>query len=232
MTALRISAFFPVYNEEANVEPLALALEKTLSELVPEYEVIIVNDGSRDRTREIADRLAREHPNIRAVHHEINRGYGGAVKTGFREARLDWVFFTDGDRQFDVAEIKTLLPYTDRYDMIVGYRMNRQDRLTRRLNAFAWGTLVRFLFNLRGVRDIDCAFKLFKRDILEHFTFEAEGAMISTELFARAVKAGYRIQEVGVHHYPRTAGTQTGGNPRVILRAFRELFHLYGRLSR
>lgn len=232
MKSLRISAFFPAYNEEANVEPLALALDQTLSEIAVEHEVIIVNDGSRDRTREIADRLAAAHPNIRAVHHEVNRGYGGAIKTGLKEARLDWLFFTDGDRQFDVSEIRLLTPYTDRFDMIVGYRINRRDSAIRRLNAFSWGTLVRFLFKLHGVRDIDCAFKLFRRAIVDQNPFEAEGAMISTELLARAVKAGYRIHEVGVHHYPRTAGKQTGANPKVILRAFKELFRLYGRLSR
>jgi glycosyltransferase involved in cell wall biosynthesis len=231
MVDIKISAFFPAYNEEANVEPLALALDKILSEVCSDYEVIIVNDGSRDSTREIADRLASEHSHIRAVHHDVNRGYGGAIKTGFHESRLDWVFFTDGDRQFDVSEIKLLTPHADRYDMIVGYRLNRQDSSIRRLNAFAWGTLVRLLFDLQGVRDIDCAFKLFKRDLLIRDTFEAEGAMISTELLAKAVKIGYRIHEVGVHHLPRTAGKQTGGDLRVIFRAFRELFRLYKRLS-
>jgi glycosyltransferase involved in cell wall biosynthesis len=228
---LDISVFFPTYNEEANLEPLVRHTVDTLQKLARRWEVIIVDDGSRDQTPEIAARLAQELPNVRHVRHAQNRGYGGAVKTGLTSAKLEWIFFTDGDGQFDVAELELLLPETQRADIVVGYRLNRQDHLLRKLNALGWGTLVRTLFGLWGkVRDIDCAFKLFQRRVVDESEFQAEGAMISTELLARAKKLGYRFREVGVHHLPRTAGTPTGANPKVILRAFKELFRLYGRL--
>jgi len=228
---LNISAFFPAYNEEANLEPLVKQLVATLRKLADHWEVIIVDDGSRDRTPEIAARLVKQYPGVRHVRHDQNRGYGGAVKTGLKEAKLDWIFFTDGDCQFDVAEIEKLLPAAETADFVAGFRLDRQDPFFRKLNAFCWGTLVRTLFGLHGkVRDIDCAFKLFKRRVVDQSEFKAEGAMISTELLVRAKKLGYKFKEVGVHHYPRKAGTQTGANPKVILRAFKELFRLYGQL--
>jgi glycosyltransferase involved in cell wall biosynthesis len=168
---------------------------------------------------------------VRHVRHEKNRGYGGAVKTGLKEAKLDWIFFTDGDGQFDIGELELMIPAAQKADMVAGYRLNRQDPFMRKLNAFGWGTLVRTLFRLHGkVRDIDCAFKLFRRRVVDQSAFQAEGAMISTELLVRAKKLGYTFAEVGVHHFPRKAGVPTGAKPTVILRAFKELFKLYGQL--
>ncbi len=229
MNELNISAFFPAHNEEANIEALTRKTTQVLSEICEDYEIIIVNDGSKDRTKEIADALSNENPKIRVINHEINRGYGGAVKSGLFGAKLEWVFFTDGDGQFDVNEIKILAKYINEADLIVGYRIKRADSFMRKLNAFAWGTLVRILFHLK-VRDIDCAFKLFKKEIIEKTKPEAEGAMISTEFLAKANKLGYKIKEVGVSHYPRKAGTSSGANIKVILRAFVELFKLYRKL--
>ena len=228
---MKISAFFPAHNEEANVESLTRKLVKVLSENCEDFEVIIVNDGSKDKTKEIAERLAAEDKRVRVINHEVNRGYGGAVKSGLYAAKLDWVFFTDGDNQFDVSEIPVLIKMTDKYDFVAGYRMKRQDPPHRLLNAFMWGTLVKLLLGFR-VKDVDCAFKLFKREIVERTQPEAEGALISTELLAKATKLGYKIGEVGVHHYPRTAGTQTGAKLKVILRAFKELFKFYGKMKK
>lgn len=224
-----ISIFFPFYNEAANIERVARSALAVAPGIAHRFEIILVNDGSRDRTGEIADRLAAEHPAIRAVHNQPNRGYGGAVRRGLDESRMEWVFFSDGDGQFDLAELPKLVELSRRCDMPVGYRIDRADPLPRKLNAFCWGTLVRALFGIR-VRDIDCAFKLIPRRLLDAITLESNGAMISTELLARATYRGLRIAEVGVHHYPRTAGEQTGASPRVILKAFRELFALHGRL--
>lgn len=228
---MKISAFFPAHNEEANVESLTRKLVKVLSENCEEFEVIIVNDGSKDKTKEIAEKLAAEDKRVKVITHEVNRGYGGAVKSGLYAAKLDWVFFTDGDNQFDVSEIPVLIKMTDKYDFVAGYRMKRQDPPYRILNAFMWGTLVKLLLGFR-VKDVDCAFKLFKREIIERTKPEAEGALISTELLAKSVKLGYKIGEVGVHHYPRTAGTQTGAKLKVILRAFKELFKFYGKMKK
>lgn len=233
MGKLGLSVFLPAYNEAANLATLVPRMVETLESLAGAWEVIIVDDGSMDRTTEVAQVLVEKHPGVRYVRHEKNRGYGGAVKTGLQEARFDWIFFTDGDGQFDVGELALLVPLAERAEMVAGYRIHRQDPFLRRLNAFAWGMLVRSLFGLHGkVRDIDCAFKLFHRRVVDQNDFLAEGAMISTELLVRAERAGYRFAEVGVHHYPRRAGRQTGASPKVILRAFVELIRFHGRLRR
>jgi glycosyltransferase involved in cell wall biosynthesis len=226
-----LSVFFPAYNEEANVENMVRQAQKILPELAETWEIIPVNDGSGDRTGEIIDRLAKEDPNVRPVHHAKNRGYGGAVISGYNASRYDFVFFTDGDLQFDLREITLLVEKLDEGDLILGFRKNRRDPWHRKLNAFLWGSLVKFLFGFK-VRDVDCAFKMIKRRVVDKVRLSAGGAMVSTELLARANKAGFRFAEVGVTHYPRVAGTQTGANLKVILRAFRELFKLYGRIKR
>lgn len=227
-----ISAFFPAYNEEANIGPLCLKTAAALKKVASRYEVIAVDDGSKDRTAAVVRALHRKHPQIRLVSHKVNQGYGAAVKTGFAHSRMDWVFFTDGDGQFDVHEISRLLPLCADHDLVVGYRIRRADPLHRLVNAWAWGTLVRTLFGLKGVRDIDCAFKLVRRGVFKRFRLETTGAMISTELLVKAQKNGFRIVEVGVNHYPRTAGRQTGAKLSVIARAFKELFLCYFKWKR
>jgi glycosyltransferase involved in cell wall biosynthesis len=222
---LRLSIFFPCYNEEANVERVTLAGLAAGRRIADELEVIIVNDGSRDRTGEIADRLAGEHAEVRAVHNNPNLGYGGALQRGYRESRMDWVFYTDGDGQFDFEEIDRLLPLLDHHDIVSAYRLDRQDPFIRRVNAFCWTTLVNLVFRL-WLRDIDCAFKLFPRMLFDEIEMKSTGALIDTEVLARAKGLGYSIGQIGVHHYPRTAGTQTGAKLSTILRAFRELFAL------
>jgi len=220
-----LSIFFPCYNEEANVERVTRMAVEAGTKFAERFEVIIVNDGSRDRTGEIAERLAKELPGVRAVHNNPNLGYGGAVARGLRESRMAWIFFTDGDCQFDMMEMDRLIALLDRCDFAVGYRIKRADPFMRKVNAFCWGTLVRALFGIK-VRDIDCAFKLLPKSLIDGIQLKSRGALISTELLARATYRGLRIAEVGVTHLPRTAGQQTGANFRVILRAFRELFKL------
>lgn len=221
-----LTLFFPCYNEEANVERVTRAALQTAARVADDYEVLIVNDGSKDRTQEIADGLAAADPeHVRAVHNHPNRGYGGALQRGFREARKEWIFYTDGDGQFDFEEIDRLIPLLGEFDIASAYRLDRQDSSLRKVNAACWGTLVRFLFRLK-VRDIDCAFKIYPRRFIESVPLASEGALIDTEMLARAVRLGYTIGQVGVKHYPRLAGEQTGANLRVILRAFRELFVL------
>ncbi len=190
-----------------------------------DFEVIIVNDGSRDRTGEIADRLAAEHSEVRAVHNRPNRGYGGALQRGFREAGKEWVFYTDGDGQFDFDEMDKLFLLLDHYDIASAYRMDRKDPLIRKFNAFCWSLLVNSLFRI-GIRDIDCAFKIYPRRFIDQIEMKSQGALIDTEMLARARRLGFTIGQVGVHHYPRTAGQQTGANIKVIARAFKELLKL------
>lgn len=199
---------------------------KTIRRISQDFEIIIVDDGSRDRTGEIADRLAAEHAEVRAVHNHPNLGYGGALQRGFREATKTWVFYTDGDGQFDVEEIDRLLPLLERYDIVSAYRLDRRDPLIRKVNAFGWTSLVNLVFGL-WLRDIDCAFKIYPRELFTQIRMESHSALIDTEILARAKRLGYSIGQVGVHHYPRTAGQQTGADPRVIFRAFRDLLQLH-----
>lgn len=229
MSPISISAFFPCYNEQDNVRRVVSKAVETLEAIGADFEVIIVNDGSADGTGKVADELAAADKRIKVVHHPQNRGYGAALQSGIRAAKKDHVFFTDGDCQFDVSEVKLLLPLIEQNDIVCGYRLNRKDPFMRKVNGWLWTQLVCILFGMR-IRDIDCAFKLFRSEVFEGMKLSSGGALISAEILARATRRGYRIAEVGVHHYPRTAGKQTGANFRVILRAFKELFKLYNRI--
>jgi glycosyltransferase involved in cell wall biosynthesis len=227
---LALTIFYPCYNEEANVERVTRAAVETARQIADDFEVLIVNDGSRDRTGEIADRLAAEIPGVRAVHNNPNLGYGGALARGFREARKNWIFYTDGDGQFDFNEIPKLLPLLETHDIVSCYRLDRKDPLLRKINAWAWSTLVNLLFHI-GLKDIDCAFKIYPRTFIARIELWSRGALIDTEMLAKARNLGCSIAQLGVHHYPRTAGAQTGANLKVILRAFKELFKLHGRIK-
>lgn len=224
-----ISVFFPCYNEQDNIRRVTEGAVTVLEGLQADYEIILVNDGSRDRTGALADELAAGQPRIRVVHHPANRGYGAALQSGFRAATRDLVFFSDGDGQFDLSELPPFLDWVPRYDVVCGYRRNRQDPWVRRMNGWCWTRLVCLLFGLR-IRDIDCAFKLFRRQVLDGMVLLSTGALISTEVLARAQRAGWSIVERPVTHYPRQAGRQTGAHVRVVLRAFRELWQLRRRI--
>ena len=228
---LSLTIFFPCYNEEANVERVTRKAVEVGRRLADDLEVIIVNDGSRDRTGEIAERLAAEIPEVRAVHNNPNRGYGGALARGFREATKNWIFYTDGDGQFDLDELQDVLPMIEQYDVVSCYRLDRKDPLIRKINAALWGGLVNLLFGLR-LKDIDGAFKIYPKTFIDAIELRSTGALIDTEMLAKARNLGLKIGQRGVHHYPRTAGQQTGANLRVILRAFKELFKLYRHIKR
>ncbi len=229
----RLSYFFPAHNEEANLEGLVQEALETLPTLADEFEIIAVNDGSKDRTREIADRLAAEHPGVvRAIHHEVNRGYGGALRSGFEASRFELLTFTDGDRQFRVADIGRLtarLQEADEPDVVVGFRIKRADPFIRVAYARTYKLANRIFFGLR-VRDVDCACKLFRREALEGVRVESGGAFFSAELLIKTGEQGRSIAEVGVPHYPRTAGSPTGAKPSVIWRAVKDFWLLRLRL--
>ncbi len=231
--AARLSYFFPAHNEEANLEGLVAEALATLPELAEAFEILIVDDGSRDRTPEIADRLAAEHPHVvRAVHHPVNLGYGAALRSGFRASRYELVGFTDGDRQFRVADLGRLLERmasADAPEAVVGYRIRRADPPVRTLYARLYRLANRVCFGLR-VRDVDCACKLFRRSALEGVRVESGGAFFSAELLVKIRERGRSIVEVGVPHYPRTAGSPTGAKPSVIWRAVKDFWGLRLRL--
>jgi len=226
-----LSIVLPAYNEEANVERAVEQVSRVARELGMDYEIILVNDGSADRTGEIAHELEGRIPNYRLVEHYPNRGYGGSLKAGFKAATKELIAFVPADNQFDFGEIAALLEALDGADIVSGYRAQREDPFVRRLNAFGWNTLVSVLFG-RLCRDIDCGFKLFRREILDHVTIESNGAMIDTEFLAGARARGYRIAEVPVTHLPRVGGEATGANFKVIAKAFRDLALFRLRLSR
>jgi glycosyltransferase involved in cell wall biosynthesis len=225
-----ISVFLPAHNEEGNLERVVIGFTAELPRLADDYEIIIVDDGSTDHTGQIADYMAAGDPRVRVVHHRTNRGYGGAVISGFAAATKPFVLLCDGDGQFDPADLARLAAGSCEYDVVVGRRTRRADNLLRRVNGKAWSVLVRLLFGLR-ITDMDCGFKLFRRELVTDLDLRARGAMITTELMAKLAGRGARIAEVGVSHLPRMAGEQSGNSLKVVVRAFKELFTLYRMLK-
>jgi glycosyltransferase involved in cell wall biosynthesis len=229
----RLSFFFPAHNEEANLEALVEEALAALPAIAETFEIIAVNDGSKDATRAIADRLAAAHPDVvRVVHHEVNRGYGGALRSGFEAARYELLAFTDGDRQFRVADLARLtarLGAADRPDVVVGFRIKRADPIIRIVYARTYKLANRIFFGLR-VTDVDCACKLFRREALDGVRVESGGAFFSAELLIKILKAERTIAQVGVPHYARTAGSPTGARPSVIWRAVKDFWGLRLRL--
>ncbi len=227
--ATTLSVIFPAFNEEANIRETVESARLVLSQLATTWEIILVNDGSRDKTTPICDELAAQFPEVRAIHHVDNRGYGAALKSGILAARYAFIFFTDKDGQFDLQELAHLIEWSSHYDIVTGYRAKRQDPPHRLINAWGWKMLVRMVLGVK-VRDIDCAFKIFQRSVFDRVQIRSVGAMVNTEILAQAMSFGMRIHEVKVSHYPRRHGKPSGANLRVILKAFRELFRLWGQL--
>jgi len=219
---VEISAVMPAYNEQANLEQSVARMAGALQMNTRAFEIIVVDDGSQDGTAAVLERLKVVHPNLRVIRHPVNRGYGAALRSGFSVARFSWIFLMDADNQFDPAEVELLLARASDADIVAGYRKHRRDPLLRRLNAWAFFTMVRLLFG-RLVRDVNCAFKLMRRDVIERMALHSEGALINTEILVLARQLRARVVEVPVQHYPRKAGKQTGANIRVVIRAFTEL---------
>jgi len=228
-----LSYFFPAHDEEANLEPLVEEALAVLPALAETFEIIAVDDGSRDSTAAIADRLAEAHPGtVRVVHHPTNLGYGAAIRSGFRAARQPLICFTDGDRQFRVADLARLLARLaepDAPDAVVGYRIRRADPLVRTVYARLYRLATRVWFGLR-LRDVDCACKLFRREALSGLRVESGGAFFTAELLVKLGASGRTIVEVGVPHYPRTAGSQSGARLSVVWRAVKDFWSLRLRL--
>jgi glycosyltransferase involved in cell wall biosynthesis len=224
-----LSLVLPAYNEEENIGDVTREALIALPRFTDTFQIVVVDDGSRDRTAEVAEAFARQDARVRVVRHERNRGYGAALVTGFAATDGDYVMFMDADRQFDINDLRLLTPFASDFDIVAGFRMERNDPLHRRVFAETFNVAVRVLFGVH-MRDIDCAFKLFRGDLLRSLQLSAPGALINTEIQAKARRQQARVQQVGVHHYPRVAGTPTGGNPRVILRAMRETLVLWWKM--
>jgi glycosyltransferase involved in cell wall biosynthesis len=224
-----LSVFFPCYNEEANLPRVVSRAVKVLDGLNRHYEIIVVDDGSTDGTARIARDLAGRHQRLRLVTHPANLGYGRALRSGFQAAAMELICYTDGDGQFDLAELPPLLSLIDRYDIVSCYRRKRQDPLPRRIKGWCWTRLVCRLFNL-NIRDVNCGFKLFRREVFQDMELLSSGALIDAEVLARASRRGFGIVQKSVRHLPRTSGDQSGGDWSVMLRAFKELLELRRRI--
>lgn len=227
-----LSFFFPAYNEEGNVEAVVRDALATLPQFADEIEVIVVDDGSRDRTAQIADTLAASDPRVRVVHHGKNRGYGGAVRSGLAASGKSYVFYTDGDRQFHLDDLARLVAGLEGVDAVIGYRIKRRDPWRRRFTAWVYNRLIRVLFG-STIRDVDCAFKLFRRDVFDRVPLDgvrSNGAFFSAELLITLRARGIRLREVPIPHYPRTVGENTGASVKITLRAIRDLLRLRLRL--
>ena len=228
MPLQELSLFFPCHNEAENLEALVADALAALPALASRYEVILVDDGSRDDTAGVAERLVQQHGGaVRLVRHEVNRGYGGALRSGFAAARYDYLAYTDGDRQFRVADLARLVESAESTGspVVIGYRLQRADPPLRLIYATLYRVANRIWFGLR-VRDVDCAAKLFRRDVLQNINVHSDGAFFSAELLIRLRLAGITAHEVGVPHYPRTAGSPTGARLSVIARAVRDFWSL------
>jgi glycosyltransferase involved in cell wall biosynthesis len=224
---ISLSVFFPAYYDEHNIPKVVKGTLTVLEELgIGEYEITIIEDGSPDRTGEVADRLAAEHEHVRVIHHEKNLGYGATLREGFLTARMDYVFYTDGDNQFDMAELKkfiALIPYTD---IVSGFRIKKQYSLYRRFTSFVYNLVLRILFDIQD-RDVDCAFKLYPTKLFRNIEIESRDAFIDAEIAIKARHLGYTATEVGVTHLPRLDGISTGARPSVVLRTIREIYRFY-----
>lgn len=229
-----LSVFLPAYNEAGNLESTVKNVVENLEKYAKTWEVIIVNDGSRDETGKIAASLAKKNKNIRVITHPVNRGYGAAFKSGLYGGKYPWVSFIDADGQFNFEEIKDFInkQKETKADLVIGYYRQRRVSFSRKLNSFLWQQIVNLLFGLK-VRDIDCGFKLMSKKIVDKIPpLESErGAFITSEFLIKSKKAGAKIVEIPVHHYPRKEGVATGAKLNVIIKSFVDLFRLWQKLS-
>ncbi len=220
--AIELSVFFPAYNEEKNIKDTVLNAVNVLKNIAATWEVLVVNDGSTDKTAKIVAELMKKNKNIRIVNHSENRGYGAAIKTGFNSCKYKLIAQVDSDGQFTFSEINNFLAKIDKADLVIGYRKKRIDSLYRRLLQRILWLADWFLFGL-NIRDVDCGFKLIRKKVVETIgELKTESAITVTELMVRATRANFRIVEVGVEHHPRFDGEQTGGKLKVVFKAARE----------
>ncbi len=228
---LAISAVLPAYNEEANLERTIRELVAVLSPTCAQFEVLVVDDGSTDRTAAVAAGVAATVPGVALLHHPRNLGYGAALRTGFAAATCEWILLLDADGQFLSKEVDRFLERVPEADLILGYREKRADAVYRRMYAAIWSTLMRWLLGVH-VRDLNCGFKLMRKATVQSLTLQSHGAFISTEFLAKARQRGARTVEVPVTHRPRMHGRQTGGDLRVLVGAFHELGKLWWKIRR
>jgi glycosyltransferase involved in cell wall biosynthesis len=225
--AVGLTIFFPAYNDSGTIASLVITARKTALKLTSDFEIVIVNDGSADSTPEIADELARTYPEVRVIHHPKNRGYGGALRSGFASGQKDLIFYTDGDAQYDPAELEALWPrMADDVDLVNGYKISRSDPLHRKILGRTYHYTVKALFGLR-VRDVDCDFRLMRRAIFDRVRLRHSSGVICLEMMKKIQDAGFRIAEVPVHHYHRVFGRSQFFNVRRLARTIWDVAGLW-----
>jgi glycosyltransferase involved in cell wall biosynthesis len=219
-----LTVFFPAYYDEKNIDKVVTkAVEVVESLHLKDYEILIIEDGSPDKTGEVADALAIQFPKVRVIHHPKNLGYGATLRDGFLNAKMDYVFYTDGDNQFDLDELKKFVALIPFSDIVVGYRKEKQYSLYRKFTSLCYNYLLRLIFDIH-YWDIDCAFKLFKADLFKKIEIKSIDAFIDAEIMLKAEQLGYTVTEIGVKHLPRVDGISTGARPSVIFRTIKEVF--------
>jgi glycosyltransferase involved in cell wall biosynthesis len=222
--------FFPAYNDSGTIASLVISARTTAQKLTQDFEIIVVNDGSADHTAEIADELAHTYPEVRVIHHPKNRGYGGALRSGFSGATKDLIFYTDGDAQYDPAELEQLWPkMVPGVDVVNGYKISRSDPMHRIIIGRVYHHTVKRLFGLK-VRDVDCDFRLIRRSVFERISLEHNSGVICLELMKKLTDAGCVIAEVPVHHYHRAFGKSQFFNFRRLAHTARDVFKLWVKL--
>ncbi len=231
MDIKELSVFFPAFNEEGNIENTVNKAQAFLESLKIKYEILVIDDGSKDRTAQIVEELAGKNSKIKLVSHPKNLGYGSVLKTGFREARYEWVAFSDSDGQFDITELKSLIERSNQADLILGYRLNRADSLLRKVFTFGWGMIARVLLGL-NVKDYSCGFKLIKKIAFDKtLPLEGEEKVTQIEFLVKAKRFGYKFAEVGVHHFPRLYGHPTGAKLSVVIKSLIDVFKLWWQIN-
>lgn len=226
-----LSVFFPAFNEEKNIKSTVEDAVAVLKTLPLEWEILVVNDGSKDKTAFEVEELMKKYPTVRLINHQGNKGYGGALKTGFTQAKYPWVVFADSDGQFKFDDVKKMLEKTDEADVILGYRLNRADPFQRRIFTWGWKMLAMIILGL-NVRDYSCGFKMIKKNVFEAIMpINSEEKVTQIEMLIKAKRKGYKFAEVGVHHYPRIHGVPTGANLAVVIKSFVDMMKLWQELQ-
>lgn len=232
-----ISVFLPAYNEELNVRRTVSEIDSFLSRLFKRYEILVVNDGSEDKTGEIAEAMAMDNTHIRVIHHKKKRGYGLALKTGFENSKHDFIFYTDMDGQFDINELKKFLPHIHDYDLMIGFRSDRKDPLMRIVVSRGFNFFVKKILNLK-IKDLDCAFKLCRKDLIKKIKLTCERSA-DVELLLKAKKKGAKIKEIEVRHYPRRFGKSEASvgplyivKPSLVAKSIKEILYLRKNVGR
>lgn len=229
---IRLSVFFPAYYDEKNIDKVVHKSVEVLEELqLKDYEITIIEDGSPDKTGEVADKLAEQYPKVNVIHHKQNKGYGATLWEGFTSAKFEYVFYTDGDNQFDIEELKKFVALIPFSDMVVGYRKKKQYSPYRKLTSFVYNFILRWTFDIDYI-DIDCAFKIIKTDLFKKIQVNTKDAFIDAEIMIRAGLLGYTFTELGVKHLPRVDGVSTAARPSIIFRTIKEIIDLKRELNK